>query len=47
VRPGQKFGVPCAPHLSAEAAIDSYEAKAARWGQQWPRLTVLPWPGPS
>jgi uncharacterized protein len=22
-----------------------YEAKAARWAQQWPELTVLPWPG--
>ncbi len=23
-----------------------YQAKAARWRQQWPGLTVLPWPGP-
>ena len=22
-----------------------YEAKAARWSQQWPELTVLPWSG--
>jgi hypothetical protein len=85
----QKFGVPCPPYSSTEAAIDSfaattcclgvrlsaggdwqvyaphglddvfnlvlrpnpvlaprsvYEAKAARWQQQWPELTVLPWP---
>jgi uncharacterized protein len=86
----QKFGVPCPPHASTEAAIDTYEAttaslgvrlepgdhlriyapyglsdvfnlvvrpnpvlatrevyeaKTARWQQQWPDLTVLPWPG--
>ncbi|MEV7346091.1 nucleotidyltransferase family protein [Streptomyces sp. NPDC093544] len=86
----QKFGVPCPPHESTEAAIDSfaattcclgvrldpgggwrvyaphglsdvfnlvvrpnpvlaprevYEAKAARWRDEWPELTVLPWPG--
>ncbi|MFD1661386.1 nucleotidyltransferase family protein [Streptomyces caeni] len=86
----QKFGVPCPPHESTEAAIDSfaattcclgvrldpgggwrvyaphglsdvfnlvvrpnpvlaprevYEAKAARWKDTWPQLTVLPWPG--
>lgn len=86
----QKFGVPCPPHESAEAAIDSfaattcclgvrleadggwriyaphglsdvfnlvvrpnpilaprevYETKAARWKDEWPELTVLPWPG--
>ncbi|MEU1566629.1 nucleotidyltransferase family protein [Streptomyces mirabilis] len=85
-----KFGVPCPPHESTEAAIDSfaattcclgvrldpggawrvyaphglsdvfnlvvrpnpvlapqkvYEAKAARWRDEWPELTVLPWPG--
>ncbi|WP_069764995.1 nucleotidyltransferase family protein [Streptomyces sp. LUP47B] len=85
----QKFGVPCPPHESTEAAIDSfaattcclgvrldpdggwrvyaphglsdvfnlvvrpnpvlaprevYEAKAARWREEWPELTVLPWP---
>ncbi|MFI8070430.1 nucleotidyltransferase family protein [Streptomyces sp. NPDC086033] len=85
----QKFGVPCPPHVSTEAAIDSfaattcclgvrldphgewrvyaphglsdvfnlvvrpnpvlaprevYEAKAARWREEWPELTVLPWP---
>jgi hypothetical protein len=85
----QKFGVPCSPHASTEAAIDSfaattcclgvrlepdgrwrvyaphgladvfnlvvrpnpvlapravYEAKSARWRQQWPELTVLDWP---
>lgn len=85
----QKFGVPCPPYLSSEAAIDSfaattccigirlepggqwriyaphgfadmfnlvvrpnpvqaprhvYETKTARWRQQWPSLTVLPWP---
>jgi uncharacterized protein len=85
----QKFGVPCPPHESAEAAIDTfeattacvglrlepgghwriyaphglgdvfnlvarpnpvlaprhvYQAKATRWQQQWPSLTVLPWP---
>ncbi|MFJ8361928.1 nucleotidyltransferase family protein [Streptomyces sp. NPDC093984] len=88
----QKFGVPCAPHASTEAAIDSfaattcclgvrlepggrwrvyaphglsdvfnlvvrpnpvlaprevYEAKTARWRQQWPELTVLGWPSAS
>lgn len=87
---GEKFGVPCPPYTSAEAAIDSfaattcclgvrlerdgrwrvyaphglsdvfnlvvrpnpvlapravYEAKAARWREQWPELTVLDWPG--
>jgi uncharacterized protein len=87
----QKFGVPCPPHTSTEAAIDTfeataaclgvrrgpgrrwriyapygladvfnlvvrpnpvlaprhvYQAKAARWSQQWPGLTVLPWPEP-
>ncbi|MFG2425759.1 nucleotidyltransferase family protein [Streptomyces sp. NPDC048448] len=86
----QKFGVPCPPHESNEAAIDSfaattcclgvrleadggwrvyaphglsdvfnlvvrpnpvlaprevYETKAARWRDEWPELTVLPWPG--
>ena len=85
----QKFGLPCPPHESTEAAIDTfeaicaclgirqepggrwrtyapfgladvfnlvvrpnpplapryvYEAKARRWRQQWPALTVLPWP---
>ncbi|MCX4750306.1 nucleotidyltransferase family protein [Kitasatospora sp. NBC_01287] len=84
-----KFGVPCAPHTSTEAAIDCfaattcclgvrvepdgrwrvyaphgladvfnlvvrpnpvlaprevYEAKASRWQEQWPGLTVLDWP---
>jgi uncharacterized protein len=87
----EKFGVPCPPHESIEAAIDTfeattaclgvrnhngrrwrvyaphgladvfnlvarpnpvlaprhvYEAKTARWRQQWPGLTVLPWPYP-
>jgi hypothetical protein len=87
---GQKFGVPCPPHPSAEAAIDTFEAtttclgvrlqpggryrlyaphglsdvfnlvvrpnpvlaprevyetKIARWRQQWPGLTIMPWPG--
>jgi uncharacterized protein len=87
----QKFGVPCPPHTSTEAAIDTfeataaclgvrrepggrwriyapygladvfnlvvrpnpvlaprhvYQAKTARWRQQWPGLTVLPWPEP-
>ena len=87
----QKYGVPCRPHESSEAAIDTfeattvclgvrqqadgrwriyaphgladvfnlvvrpnpvlapravYEAKIARWRQQWPGLTILPWPGP-
>jgi uncharacterized protein len=86
----QKFGVPCRPYESTEAAIDTFEAtaaclgvrvqpggrwrmyapygladvfnlvvrpnpvlaprhvyqeKTARWRQQWPSLTVLPWPG--
>lgn len=85
----QKFGTPCPPHTSAEAAIDTYEATTAclgirlepggrwriyaphgladvfnlvvrpnpllaprhvyqaktdRWRQQWPQLTILPWP---
>ncbi len=85
----EKFGVPCPPHESTEAAIDTfeattaclgvrlrpggrwlvyaphglgdvfglvvrpnpvlaprhvYQAKTARWRQQWPSLTVLPWP---
>ena len=88
----QKFGVPCPPHTSIEAAIDTYEATTAclgvrqepagrwriyaphglsdvfnlvvrpnpvlaprhvyqaktdRWRQQWPQLTILPWPGES
>jgi hypothetical protein len=87
----QKFGRPCPPHQSTEAAIGTYEAtnacvgvrigpsgqwrihaphglddvfnlvvrpnpvlaprsvyhaKTARWQQQWPTLTVLPWPEP-
>ena len=87
-----KFGIPCLPHDSSEAAIDTfeattaclgvrqqpdgrwriyaphgladvfnlvvrpnpvlaprevYEAKTARWLQQWPGLTVQPWPGPA
>ena len=87
---GERFGVPCPPYASTEAAIDSfaattcclgvrlerdgrwrvyaphglsdvfnlvvrpnpvlapravYEAKAARWREQWPELTVLDWPG--
>ncbi|MFI9601427.1 nucleotidyltransferase family protein [Streptomyces sp. NPDC052043] len=86
----QKFGVPCPPHGSTEAAIgsfaattcclgvrlepdgewrvyaphglsdvfnlvvrlnpvlaprDVYEAKAVRWKDEWPELTVLSWPG--
>ncbi|MCT9076340.1 nucleotidyltransferase family protein [Streptomyces fulvoviolaceus] len=86
----RKFGVPCAPYTSTEAAIDSfaatsccvgvrlesggrwrvyaphglsdvfnlvvrpnpvlaprevYEAKAKRWREEWPELTVLDWPG--
>jgi uncharacterized protein len=85
----RKFGAPCQPHESAEAAIDTFEAttaclgirlesgdrwriyaphgladvfnlvvrpnpvlapghvyrdKVERWRQQWPGLTVLPWP---
>lgn len=85
----QKFGVPCPPHESTEAAIDTfeattaclgvrlkpggrwlvyaphgladvfnltvrpnpvlaprhvYQAKTDRWQQQWPSLTVMPWP---
>ena len=85
----QKFAVPCLPHESTEAAIDTFEAttaclgvrvepdgrwriyaphglsdvfnlvvrpnpvlapphvyraKTARWQQQWPGLTILPWP---
>lgn len=85
----QKYGVPCEPYTSTEAAIDSfaattccigirvesgnrwrtyaphglsdmfnllvrpnpiqatrdvYETKTGRWRQQWPTLTVLPWP---
>lgn len=87
----QKFGKPCPPYDSTEAAIDTFEATAAclgvrlepggrwrvyapfglsdvfnlivrpnpvlaprdvyqrkttRWKQQWPGLTVLPWPAP-
>jgi len=86
-----KFGLPCPPYASTEAAIDTfeataaclgvgrgpggrwriyapygladvfnlvvrpnpvlapryiYEAKVARWRQQWPGLTVMPWPEP-
>jgi uncharacterized protein len=85
-----KFGVPCPPYTSTEAAIDTfeattaclgvrlepggrwrtyaphglsdvfnlvvrpnpvlaprhvYQAKTTRWRNQWPQLTVLPWPG--
>ncbi|MFE7857080.1 nucleotidyltransferase family protein [Streptomyces sp. NPDC057403] len=45
----RKFGVPCPPYGSSEAAIDSFAAttwwaKAARWREQWPELTVLEWP---
>ena len=87
----EKFGVPCPPYDSSEAAIDSfavttcclgvrlepdgrwrvyapygladvfhllvrpnpvqapaevYTSKTARWCEQWPALTVLPWPSP-
>jgi uncharacterized protein len=87
----EKFGVPCVPYDSTEAAIDTfpgmaccvgvraedggrwrvyapyglsdmfnlivrpnpvqatravYEAKASRWRERWPELTVLPWPEP-
>jgi uncharacterized protein len=87
----QKFGLPCHPHESTEAAIDTYEAttaclgvrqqssgrwriyaphgfsdvfnlvvrpnpvlaprhvyeaKTTRWREQWPGLTILPWPRP-
>jgi uncharacterized protein len=87
-----KFGMPCPPHESSEAAIDTfeatcaclgvrlepggrwrvyapyglsdvfnlvvrpnpllaprhvYQAKVTRWQQQWPALTVLPWPAPA
>lgn len=86
-----RFGVPCEPYTSTEAAIDSfaattcclgvrlegggrwrvyaphgladvfnlvvrpnpvlaprgvYETKTRRWREQWPELTVLPWPEP-
>jgi hypothetical protein len=85
---GDRFGVPCPPYTSTEAAIDSfaattcclgirqtgdawrvyaphgladvfnlvvrpnpvlaprhvYETKTQRWREQWPELTVLPWP---
>jgi uncharacterized protein len=27
------------------APAEVYAAKTARWAQEWPRLTVLPWPG--
>lgn len=88
----EKFGVPCRPYPSTEAAIDSfaattcclgirlesggrwrvyaphglsdvfnlvvrpnpiqaprhvYKTKTDRWRQQWPTLTVLPWPTPA
>jgi len=88
----RKFGGPCPPYESTEAAIDTfeataaclgvrlepagtwriyapygladvfnlvvrpnpvlatrsvYEAKTRRWRQQWPGLTVLPWPAPA
>ena len=88
----EKFGIPCPPHASSEAAIDTYEAaaaclgvrlgsggrwriyapyglsdvfnlvvrpnqvlaprhvyeaKTARWQQQWPGLTVFPWLAPA
>lgn len=26
------------------APREVYEAKAARWKEEWPQLTVLPWP---
>lgn len=86
----ERFGVPCPPHTSSEAAIDRfaattccvgvrlddgdrwrvyaphgladvfdlvvrpnpvlaprevYESKARRWLDEWPELTILPWPG--
>jgi hypothetical protein len=46
----EKFGIPCPPHESTEAAIDTYEATTAclgvraEPGGRWPALTVLPWP---
>jgi hypothetical protein len=87
-----KFGTPCPPHGSTEAAIDTfeaanaclgvrlepggrwrvyaphgladvfnlvarpnpvlaprhvYQAKVTRWQQEWPSLSVLPWPVPA
>jgi hypothetical protein len=27
------------------APREVYEAKARRWKEEWPELTVLPWPG--
>ena len=38
----QKFGMPCRPYELAPRHV--YQEKTARWRQQWPSLTVLPWP---
>jgi uncharacterized protein len=27
------------------APAEVYAAKTARWALEWPRLTILPWPG--
>jgi hypothetical protein len=32
--------------LNSDALREVHEAKARRWQQVWPRLTLLPWPGP-
>jgi hypothetical protein len=37
------FGFVLGPN-PVQAPREVYEAKAARWQQLWPRLTVLPWP---
>ncbi|MEU9566801.1 nucleotidyltransferase family protein [Streptomyces sp. NPDC048161] len=46
-----KFGVPCPPLVVRPNPVLAprtvYEAKAARWREQWPELTVLDWPSTS
>lgn len=40
---GDLFGFVLRPNpVQAPRAV--YEAKAARWQREWPRLTVIPWP---
>jgi hypothetical protein len=39
---GDLFGMVVRPG-TGPAPQDVYEGKAARWSQEWPQLTVLPW----
>ena len=40
---GDLFGLVVRPNPLSPAPRHVYEAKATRWKEQWPELTVLPW----